>query len=176
MTKLTEDQIESTITQSHANILAVAEVTREQRVVDMAITRELRACFTAGKDHGEACVIERAEYLIPAVANAQHEALGRAVMTLCMWRMTVAGRNWDTAATSPTVWVFMGEGETFNSSGCKSFTGSELFESFAMAAAWCEEHRFPMTARDTIPASPPAIGGSHSSGPDHDAPSTERNL
>lgn len=60
MTILTDAQIESTLTQCHANIIAVASVTREQRVVDLAITRELRAAFTAGKDHGEATIVKRA--------------------------------------------------------------------------------------------------------------------
>jgi hypothetical protein len=158
MAKLTDEQIEN-------ELKRIGSVSND--IPGRALLRE---AFTLGKDHGEACVIERAAELVaPAFGNAQNEALGRAVSILVMWQLGNKDRCWNvnTSTSKPSVWFNAGEGEFLGADICgpKSYhyeTGADIFEAFAKAAAWCVEHSAasvatPPKAYDGLPDTLPRI-------------------
>jgi len=153
MPKLTDDQIELTITQAHANVMAVVAITNEQRVVDRAAVRELRSVFLAGKDHGEACVIERAESLLgDQVADVQAAAAGRALGIVSAWVAARPGRFLGTVGAGYGS-VFLADDEPLLPGGTRAHyfhLGTSMVETIAQLAAWCVEY----DARDTEPAPP----------------------
>jgi|SRR6478609_3503536 len=201
MSKLTDTQIETLITEAHADILAVAEVSSDSRVIDPCITRQLRACFSAGADHGQATMLERAAELVPAV-DLEHAALGRALLTVLRWVACAPGRSWSTGKDYAVAYL----SKEFDAPAKTVLADSPEFYHFVYSentqcaivrlATWCTEHAetFPPRSRDTEPAPAmapsiapsivggdcvgielrsPAIGGSHS--PEL-TPDTERNL
>lgn len=157
MTKLTDDQIESTLTQGHANIVAVQCVTHDNRVIDPAIRRELRAAFTAGRDHGEACVLERAEsLLVGATASAQAQQALDSAAALVAWveaedpflEMRSYTVRHTTFLDPEKRWA--ATAHALNSSHL--VYGASHAEALSKLATWCADHM----KRDTVPAPAPS--------------------
>jgi len=176
MTKLTNEQIEETIAQAHGNILAVQEVSRDPRVIDPCVTRNLRACFTAGVDHGNASMLEKAEQMLAEpVTKTAHAALGRSFERVCDWVDAKEGRSFMGCSRSTPGELMLGDEHnwyasvllgsverdpTHKESWCKSFFASTRGGVMAKLAQWCAENpvivvRAPEVEPghpDTIPA------------------------
>jgi hypothetical protein len=162
----------------------------------------VKTAFILGKDHGEACVLERAAELLPT-ANLEAEALGNAFAIVMGWVNAFEGRSFHGAVPSSN----SGPGYEWHGTVMRSdldklrdksetwseyVWGTTMLDAMAKLAAWCTEHAaaFPPRAatvppaRDTEPklvvAEPvfeQALGADGSAiGLVEVAPSTERNL
>lgn len=152
--RMTDQQIENTIAQAHADVIAVMQVTQEERVVDRALGKALRSCFVAGTDHGQAVILERAETLMAdSVVSAQAGQMGRAIVTVLAWVAALEGRQFTgVAATHASVLLAYSDdkedGFHFHYEHAESAT-----EALSKLATWCTEHA---TKRDTMPAPAPS--------------------
>ncbi len=146
----------------------------------------IRQAFTLGQDNGKAIILERAAELVaPSVGNAGHEALGRSFSIVMAWINHKSGRSFQGVqrtefAQEPwSAWVMRADSDKLSAddSWSEFVYGSTMNEAMARLATWCAEHDAAngITSRDTEPAPPESIGGSHYTGDAEPAPITERN-
>ena len=157
---MTEEQITITLAQAHANVMAVVEVTSEQRIVDVAATREFRSVFEAGQRDGRALALEGAQELMGAmVANSQEVQFGRSMLAVMAWCALVPGRSFSGLTDTASQVMAGNEADKFSDDGDSRWFhyeyGASAGEALSKLATWCNEHT-ANTRRDTLPAAAPA--------------------
>lgn len=155
MPKLTDQEIENKLSDLRAD-------THNPTLIKYA----LRVAFMTGRDHGEACVIERAAELVPA-ANLEAEALGRAFLTVTNWVNADDGRSFHGARQAGLngLWnanVMRSEADRVRDKSeiWSEYTwGKTMLEAMSAMATWCTEHAAAFPPRKSAPPAKMAADG-----------------
>ncbi len=148
MKPMTSHDIEATITQAHADVLAHVYANTNGEIKDRGVARVLRAVFTAGQDNGQAIILERAELMFDEkIATEQVTQLGKSMDVIIKWVAAKAGEEGrllgGLAQTVDGRWqasVMVARAEKGTGPWSHYQVGSTPAEALSKVATWCTEH------------------------------------